>query len=226
MITKNYIFICLLYLMGEVTIAQVATNETILSGGVNRDYILYVPTIYNTSTPVPLILNMHGGTGSGTQQMEYGDFKSIADTANFIIVSPTALLDPDPILGFPTNLWALDWTTPEGQADKTFLVELLEKLKSEYNIDLNRIYSTGFSQGGIMSYNFACFNNITFAGVGIVGGYTFPDVHATCSPIRPTAVCIIHGDADPLATYDGSANPFDNGVLHTPVDTIEVLGRF
>ena len=42
---------------------------------------------------MPLVFNFHGYTSNATEQMWYGDFRPIADTANFIIVHPNGMLD-------------------------------------------------------------------------------------------------------------------------------------
>ena len=67
--------------------SQQTINASITHGGLQRDYILYLPAAYDGLTDVPLLFNFHGYTSNATQQMFYGDFRSIADTANFIIVS-------------------------------------------------------------------------------------------------------------------------------------------
>ncbi|HEY4799686.1 MAG TPA: hypothetical protein VII99_11460, partial [Bacteroidia bacterium] len=71
--------------------AQTTINGTILSGGVSRSYILYVPAVYTSSQPAPLVFNFHGYGSNNSQQNFYADFKPIADTANFILVLPQGL---------------------------------------------------------------------------------------------------------------------------------------
>ena len=83
------LIICLpLFTLGQQTI-----NASINHGGITRDYILYVPNSYVTGNQVPLVFNFHGYTSNATQQMWYGDFRAIADTAGFIIVHPEGTLD-------------------------------------------------------------------------------------------------------------------------------------
>ena len=75
--------------------AQTTINSTIQSGGLTRDYRLYVPAIYTGTTSVPLVLNLHGYTSNNQQQEFYGDFRPIADTANFLVVHPNGTMDPN-----------------------------------------------------------------------------------------------------------------------------------
>jgi polyhydroxybutyrate depolymerase len=198
----------------SVTIAQTATpiKDSILSGGIYRKYTLYVPNVYAANKAVPLVFNIHGGTGNGDQQMEFGDFRRIADTANFIVVHPTAL-------GNPPN-WAVGGSISSGEADRTFLLNLLDTLKLKYTIDASRVYSAGFSQGGIMGYDFACLQNMNFAAIASVSGGISKTSFAACAPTRPTPVMEIHGTSDLIAGYNGTSTLLTTLPPFTHIDTI------
>ncbi|MGB1170113.1 MAG: hypothetical protein ACPG4G_08555, partial [Flavobacteriaceae bacterium] len=60
--------------------AQETIYTSITHDGIQRDYILYIPELYDGSSAVPLVLNFHGFGSNATQQMFYGDFRDIADT--------------------------------------------------------------------------------------------------------------------------------------------------
>lgn len=199
--------------------AQTATpiEDSILSDGIYRKYVLYVPIIYDPADSVPLILNIHGGSGDGNQHMQFGDFRGIADTANFIVVHPTATLSS--ALGTVSPSWNLNANDSAGNADRAFLYNLIDTLRSAYNIDTNRIYSAGFSQGGVMGYSFACLQNTRFAAIASVSAGMFPDVYNACVPAHPTPIIEIHGSNDPISTYDGTASAFGTPASK-PVDTV------
>jgi polyhydroxybutyrate depolymerase len=74
--------------------AQTIVNGSFVHDGINRTYRLYIPEVYNPSTPVPLLFNLHGYGSNNIEQEFYGDFRPIADTANFIIAHPNGTLDP------------------------------------------------------------------------------------------------------------------------------------
>jgi polyhydroxybutyrate depolymerase len=124
--------------------------------------------------------------------MDFGDFRKIADTANFIIVQPQATGD--------VPSWDLTGTT-----DTDFLMALLDQLESEYKIDTNRVYSTGFSQGGMMSYLFACFHSTRIAAVAPVAGGMSSTTVTDCKPTHYMPLMEVHGTTDQLAAYTGSA---------------------
>ena len=75
-------------------IGQTFINETIQFDGLTREYDIYIPTIYDGTSSVPLIVSFHGGNGNIAGQIAIGDLRPIADTANFIAVYPQARADP------------------------------------------------------------------------------------------------------------------------------------
>ena len=68
--------------------AQQTIDGSIMHDGIQRDYILYIPAIYDGNQDVPLVLNFHGFGSNANEQMFYGDFRDIADTEDFILVHP------------------------------------------------------------------------------------------------------------------------------------------
>lgn len=85
-------YTCLLLFMPFLGFSQETINGTITHNGVQRSYILYLPAGYDGMTPMPLVLNFHGYGSNASEQMWYGDFRSIADTAGFLIVHPLGSL--------------------------------------------------------------------------------------------------------------------------------------
>jgi polyhydroxybutyrate depolymerase len=180
----------------EILFSQTVVG-TIQSGGLTREYRLYKPTTYTGTTPVPLIINLHGYTSSNLEQEFYASFKAIADTANFLVVMPNGTLD---------DQGQRFWNTFGGAYpvdDVAFIDNLLDTLEATYNIDPQRIYSTGMSNGGFMSYALACdLNNRITAIASVCGSMIAPNLSA-CNPQRPVPVMEIHGNADDVVPYDG-----------------------
>src|SRR5688572_9296164 len=83
----------LIFLFNVSVNAQTILSRSFLFKGLTREYRIYIPAVYNSSNEVPLLLNLHGYGSNNTEQEFYGDFKSIADTANFIIVHPNGTYD-------------------------------------------------------------------------------------------------------------------------------------
>jgi polyhydroxybutyrate depolymerase len=191
-----FLFIGLL-LPGPILNAQTIVNGSIIHDGISRTYRLYIPEIYNSSIPVPLLFNLHGYGSNNIEQEQYGDFRPIADTANFIIAHPNGTVDQG------GNRF---WNTFGGAGidDVGFLSALIDTLSATYNIDLNRIYSTGMSNGGFMSYDLACFLSDRITAIASVTGTMVWPRFNTCQAMHPTPVMQIHGTADATVPYNGN----------------------
>ena len=177
--------------------AQQTINASITHDGIERDYILYVPEIYDGSTAVPLVLNFHGFGSGASQQMFYGDFRDIADTEGFLLVHPegtTLIGNQFWNVGFPGLSSTID--------DVGFTEALIDELATLYTIDLNRVYATGMSNGGFMSFLLACQLSEKIAAVASVTGSMTQDTFDDCNAQLPTPVLQIHGTEDDVVSYN------------------------
>lgn len=182
-----------------LTISAQSTVQTMQHDGLTRSYRLYVPDSYDPNTAVPLVFNLHGYTSNASQQEFYGDFRGIADTANFILVHPDGTLD-----GSGNRFWNA-FGASGGVDDVGFISALIDKIDEDYNIDLNRVYSCGMSNGGFMSYRLACELSNRITAIASVTGTMAINAPATCNPSKPTPIMQIHGTADPTVPYSGNS---------------------
>ena len=179
---------------GQTTILGAITHD-----GLQREYILYVPASYTPGTPAPLVFNFHGYTSGALEQMFYGDFRPIADTAGFLLVHPQGTVD---LLGNPH--WNVGWGSSTVN-DVGFTSALIDSLSAQYSIDQERVYSTGMSNGGFFSYKLACELSDRIAAIASVTGSMNTNQSTTCYAQHPMPVMEIHGTADPTVPYDGTA---------------------
>ncbi|MFM9422165.1 MAG: hypothetical protein RIR06_626 [Bacteroidota bacterium] len=164
--------------------------------GLTRSYTIYVPASYSPGTPVPMVLNFHGYTSNAFEQMFYGDFRAIADTAGFLLVIPDGTLDAT-----GTTYWNSGWG---GTVDDIgFTSALIDQIAASYSVNLNRVYSTGMSNGGFMSYTLACSLSNRIAAIASVTGSMNVGQDLTCNAQHPTPVMEIHGTADATVPYEG-----------------------
>ncbi len=193
-----YLITGLVLSLSAISFGQKTVTGTITSDNVKRSYRLYIPKSYTGATPVPLLFNFHGYTSNAAQQEFYGSFKAIADTANFLVLLPEGL----PLIGTNTgfNNFSMPGVKPD---DVLFTSDLIDSISAKYAIDRNRIYSTGMSNGGFMSYDLACFLSDKIAAIASVAGSMIPLHLSTCQAKHPTPVMQIHGTTDPVIPYDG-----------------------
>ena len=188
------------------TYSQIQQNRTMLFDGNNREYIIYVPSIYDGSEAYPLMFNFHGGGGISNDFININDMRSVADTAGFIAVYPQAAVDPND----GSNAWL--HKAPTSHDDVFFIEAIIDTLSNDFFIDNDRVYACGYSEGGIFSYELACRLNNRIAAISSVSGSmlvdSFRDSYYNlgfCSPVHPTAILLIPGtnDFSPHSTYIG-----------------------
>ena len=198
-------------------LSQQTISGSIMHDNIQRDYILYVPAMYNASNPTPLVFNFHGYTSNANDQMWYGDFRSIADTAGFIIAHPMGTLDNSGNTHFNVG-WG-----GSSVDDIGFTSALIDSISAAYSINLNRVYSTGMSNGGYFSYHLACNLSTKIAAIASVTGTMSQFTYNNCNPQHPTPVMEIHGTADAVVDYSSIPNVMDYWVIYNQCDTQSVF---
>lgn len=175
-------------------------NRTISHGGLQRLYTLYVPSSYRPGESLPLVVNMHGITLNRQFQMTRSGMNTVAEREGFVVAYPDAV--------------NADWFGPQDNIG--FIDSLLGDVSSQYSINQSRVYATGFSQGGIMSYVLSVERPYTFAAVASVGGTRYfdsPNVPyprtVAETPARPFPLLHIHGTNDSVVPYNGGVGAFD-----------------
>ena len=165
--------------------------------GITREYILYVPQSYNGSNKVPLLFNFHGYGGKIKDYINEADMRAVAEANNFILVYPQGSL----LNGFS------HWNAcPPGGDNKSdiddvgFIETLIYGLLSDYNIDMERIYVAGYSNGGMMAYGLAHYKSNLIAAVASVSGSM---LDCTGPTNHPMPIIHLHGTADEVLPYNG-----------------------
>jgi polyhydroxybutyrate depolymerase len=172
-------------------------------GGLTRTYTVHVPP----GPPVGLVLDLHGGGGTGVGQEGLTDFDAVADANNLVVVYPD---------GYDKS-----WADGRGASsadrrhvdDVGFLVALAGKLQNDFGVAPGHVFATGMSNGGFMTNKLACDRADVFAAIAPVAGTLGAGV--ACHPSRPVSVLEAHGTADPLVPFKGGNVRGRGGVSHS-----------
>lgn len=195
------------------------TNGTLMTtAGEKRSFLLYVPESYDPSRQTPLVITLHGFVQWPAHQMYISRWNEIADQYGFIVVYPSGTRFP--------KRWrtrAVPGNRMDPAPDVTFISELIDTLDDEYNIDPNRIYANGLSNGGGMTMLLACELSDRIAAVGTVAG-AYPASWENCDPKRPVPVMLFHGTDDPIVPYLGGPVG-DRGSLPSIPEWVAVLAE-
>lgn len=182
-------------------LAGTLANGEIESGGRTRTYTTYVPKALPKGAP--LVVVMHGTDGNAAQMRMvtgYG-FDRLADEHGFVVVYPNGI----------EGAWNACNITGDYAANKLniddvgFLTALVDKLAAEDGIDTSRVFATGLSRGGAMSYRLAIEAPTRFRAVAAVASGVPTDDNFKCKPTGQgtSSVMIMNGTKDPLNPFNG-----------------------
>jgi polyhydroxybutyrate depolymerase len=183
-------------------------------GSLNRSYVLHIPTGYTGTKPLAVVIDYHPLGGTGADQAKSNGWKSKADSVGFITVYPNSYNS--------NNSWNAGMCCQDAQQNKiddvAFTRELVKQLEGIACVDPKRIYATGCSNGGGMTYKVACDAADIIAAAApvdfrcVFGGPTSAPSCEGCNPARP--ISITHFDN----TGDTMLVPYNGGMTSFPAD--------
>jgi polyhydroxybutyrate depolymerase len=186
-------------------------NKTLQHDGRARSYTLYIPPSYTGSEAWPLVFDLHGASGDASWQMSNAGMNAVANTGNFLVAYPNATVAP----GYGYSLWNDGSLFPNGPDDVDFISTMIDEVATSYHIDSSRVYATGLSNGGAMSYYLASQLPNRLAAIAAVGA---PRPTNPTAP-RPFPVLHMHGTADSFV-------PIAGGFLNIPLPGGGYFSRF
>jgi poly(3-hydroxybutyrate) depolymerase len=151
-------------------------------GGAKRAALIRVPTGVGEKPPV--VFYVHGATDSGGWFQKMGNTDATADREKYICIYTCA----------SANCGSGIWQDMQGTSNFAYFFALLDSVDARYKVDRNRIYMTGFSQGGFISFAAACNYSDIFAAVAPISGYISPT--ATCNLKRPVPIYLTWGTTE------------------------------
>ncbi len=168
---------------------------TLSVGGQMREFLLYSPAAYDPRKPAALVVDAHGASETAEQQAGLQQFRDwptglgsgwrlVADGAGFIVAQPSGLGDK--------------WT----KADADFMLQIPAVVSRVANVDPHRVYMTGISNGGELTYWTGCKDTYTYGAFAPVSGFG----QEACPLTHPAPLIAFHSADDkiiPLA--DGQA---------------------
>lgn len=189
----------------RTTSPQTGDSTNILThNGIERTYLLHVPTSYDESQPAALVLDFHGGGGNANTQMYTSNFSALADEKGFIVAYPNGTGRHEDKLLTWNGGTCCAYAVANQIDDVGFVRAVIAEIQSKYNIDVKRIYATGLSNGAIFSYRLACDASDLFAAIAPVAG---TQNYLRCNPSEPVSVIHFHGTDDSHIGYNGGAGP-------------------
>jgi poly(3-hydroxybutyrate) depolymerase len=167
--------------------------------GYQREFAFYVPLRSDVIKNMPLIINLHGANGNAWNEIRQTPFKTIADRENFILLMPQALLGT--FLGQTYYQWNAHYIFPWD--DVSLLNYLIDYLYTRYDVDLSKIYLTGMSNGGYMTFFTIRELQDRIAAIAPISGLMSANVYNGYTLKRRVPLCYMHGTSDNIVKIDG-----------------------
>ena len=154
-----------------------------------------------------VLFNLHGYGSNALAQMQYGDFRDFANTKdnNFILIHPQGAPLNTALTSSASHWNSGGWTIGSTVDDVDFIDTIIGFISQKYNINQDRIYSTGMSNGGFMSYHLACNLSSKIAAIASVTGSMSTQTYNDCDIAHPTPILQIHGTLDGTVPIDGNS---------------------
>ena len=176
--------------------------------GTTREFHIVLPDEYNANTRHKLIFVWHGLGGTAEAAVELGLFGLLdQNDGSAIFVAGQGLSEPSSLN--PDEPGRSGWQNRDGK-DVSFARALIAKMRTDYCIDNERVFSTGWSFGGIMTNRLGCELKDELRAIAPVMGQG-PEVwnQTDCSRLREVAQCVdgqvavwlTHGTADNTVPY-------------------------
>ena len=173
----------------------------------DREYRMFVPAGLTTAA-APTLIAMGGYAETGEPE-RYMRWEQSATRHGFVVLYPRGL-------GLSYNAGrCCGVASRQGFDDDAFLLQMLQVQNDLHPEDASRLYLTGFSNGGMMAYLFACKHPSIVAAIGVVAAAYMAS--PSCRPSSPVPVMHIHGKLDATVPYRGTRY---SAMLRTSVPTV------
>lgn len=177
--------------------AQISHNK-IQFNGKAREYGIYIPS-GSENIRLPLVIFLHGAAGVVWPEMIDSYFCKLAEREKFIFLQPQGVLTT----GLSNNITHWDAHNTQPWNDVAFITSIMDSLEKQGLIDLNRIYVSGMSNGGYMTYTVAEKLQDRIAAIAPISGLMDNAVFASYDMRKPMPLCYMHGTADQTVKIEG-----------------------
>ncbi len=230
----HFVRLALLILLSGYSTAPALDLVPLVSGGLARNYHRYVPASLPPG-PRPLVIALHPSFSNSLafhNTATSASWDAVADSAGVLVVYPNGTSKASwngtgtPPLTYPddtTLAWnSFSYTDASGMSvpgtgvdDIGFLAAVIDDMAANYNVDRDRVYVTGFSNGAMMANTLAIARSDLIAASGPVSGgwvdaYSGPSAAARLWPKHPVPTWIWRGSAEDTLPQTGSYD-LDNG---------------
>ena len=189
--------------------------------GIAREYMLYIP---NTIKPLaPLIFVLHGLGSTNSHIRDYSQMDLVANKNGFVVCYPQGTGSTKNTIHTKkgSSFWNVGYEIHKNEVvdDVSFLTSLAIYLQQEYDLDPEKTFCTGMSNGGDMSYLLGCQAPEVFKAIASITGCMMEWIYKSCDNNSPIPVFQIHGTKDNITYYDGDITNRDRWGAYLGVES-------
>lgn len=174
------------------------TRQTVKVDSLDRSYLLHIPSTYDGSKAVPLVVDFHMGGDSGSTELSGSLYPAVTDPEGVVMAFPDGKKGPG---GTGWNIGPC--CVAADIDDVAFAKALVAQAQTTACIDPKRVYAVGVGTGGGMAYYLACRAADVFAAVAPAAWDLLAENAGDCKPSRPITVISFRGSADVVVPYAG-----------------------
>jgi poly(3-hydroxybutyrate) depolymerase len=163
-----YLFVILGGYSGRLIAQTNLNNQSIVSNALTRTFNIHLPAANPPAEDMSVLIVLHGDGGTGSGIATTTGLNATANTHQFMAVYPNGISNTWNSYADPTGAGNPCWAGAPN--DVLFMSDLIDYLHTTYCINRNKVYVTGFSQGGTMAYYLAM---------------ALPDKIAALAPVSP-----------------------------------------
>ncbi len=175
-------------------------EEVINVDGTDRYYRVSAPEGWQNRR-LPVIYVVHGRGSTPQNMADATEFHKFADA---IVVYPQGVDE-----SWAPTFYAAD---PSGRSDLAFMDQLHNTISSTYSVDQQRVFATGFSNGGGFVRYLSCQRPGRFSTITTAGAAVYESVIDGCAE-SPINYLSFHGTADDLVEFDGDVREVFGGTF-------------
>lgn len=213
--------------------------------GIKREFVVYRPSNIAATESTPVVFMFHPSGSSGPKQYDATGWKQKADEEGLTVVFPSGLKyhlfeaeklvrgQPRTNVAYSQTKWnsyevpaLLDPAYPDQTLadDLAFTDDMIDFLKTNYSVDTNRFYATGYSNGAQFCTRLAVERSDVFAAfaptsAGIVGEQVITTIQDRGMIVTPRPVIQVLGTADPLLKAGIGVTSLSSGAEDTAPGT-------
>ncbi len=212
----------LIVLLVVISCSSPSGKKSIIVDNTERTYTLHLPKSFDSQQRYPLVIVLHGRGGDSQRMEDVSGMSQKADKEGFIVVYPEGL---EILRG--RRSWNANFCCGEAYVKKIndvqFISTLIDTIAEEYNIDEKRVYVTGISNGGRMTYELAASLPLKIAAAAPIAANVGRNdsrgaTETITIPSAPVPLLIFHGKEDPVTPYEGGPSEEDPTILEFSVD--------